>query len=250
MTATARDPVARIAMWSGPRNISTAMMRSFENRADACVSDEPFYACYLARTGVDHPMREAVLENQPQDFDSVAEAMQGPPPREGARIWYQKHMCQHMLGGDPLDWAGGLANAFLIRDPRAVVASFAKNRGTPEAFELGFERQREIFDHVRAAADATPPVLDAEDVLGDPERALRALCAALNVAFDPAMLAWPAGRRDSDGVWAPVWYKAVEASTGFAAAGAAPSDLPADLQRLADAARPSYEAMAAHRLLG
>lgn len=242
--------VLRIAMWSGPRNISTAMMRSFENRADACVTDEPFYACYLARTGVDHPMRDAVMESQPQDFAAVAAALQGPPPEPGARIWYQKHMCQHMLADDPLDWAEGLANAFLIRDPRAVVASFAKSRGTPAAFELGFKRQRQIFDHIRRATGATPPVLDAEDVLGDPEGALRALCAALGAPFDPAMLAWPVGRRDSDGVWAPVWYKAVEASTGFAAASPAPESLPDELECIAAAARPAYDAMAAHRLLG
>jgi len=250
MTRGRGQAVRRIAMWSGPRNISTAMMRSFENRADACVTDEPFYACYLARTGVEHPMRAAVLASQPQDFATVAAAMQGPPPRRGARIWYQKHMCQHMLADDPLDWTTGLANAFLIRDPRAVVASFAKNRGTPAAFELGFERQRQIFDHVRAAAGEIPPVLDAEDVLGDPERALRALCAALAAPFDAAMLAWPAGRRESDGVWAPVWYEAVEASTGFAAASPPPAGLPPDLQAIADAARPAYEAMAAYRLLG
>ncbi|MCR9219692.1 MAG: HAD family hydrolase [Alphaproteobacteria bacterium] len=241
------EPPIRIAMWSGPRNISTAMMRSFENRADCAVTDEPFYAAYLARTGVDHPLREAVLDSQPTDPVAVARTLIGAAPG-GAALWYQKHMAQHILPGDPLDWTADLRNAFLIRDPRAVVASFAKARGRPAPFELGFERQAEIFDHVRAATGETPPVMDAADILGAPARALPALCRALAIPFDPAMLAWPAGRRESDGVWAPVWYKAVEASTGFAAPSPPPATLPPALAEIAESCRPAYDRLAAHRL--
>lgn len=246
MTWTENGPV-RIAMWSGPRNISTAMMRGFENRADCAVSDEPFYSAYLTRTGVDHPMREAVIESQPSDYGRVADALTGPPPG-GAAIWYQKHMCQHILDGDPLDWIARVRNAFLIRDPRAVVASFVKERGMPAAFELGFQRQVEIFERARAATGTVPPVLDAADVLADPPGALRALCAALAIPFDPAMLSWPAGPRESDGIWAPVWYRAVEASTGFTPARPEPERLPSALEAIAAQCRPAYERMAAHRL--
>jgi hypothetical protein len=238
----------RIAMWSGPRNISTAMMRSFENRADCTVTDEPLYSAYLTRTGLDHPMRDEVIASQPADFAAVTRQLVGPVPG-GAAVWYQKHMAQHLLPDDPLGWTEGLSNAFLIRDPRAVVASFARGRGRPEPFELGFERQLEIFEHVRHATGRVPPVLDSTDVLADPESALRALCAAVGIPFDAAMLSWPAGRRESDGVWAPVWYAAVEASTGFVKASPPPETLPDELEAMARSARPAYEAMAAHRLL-
>ncbi|MBP5855756.1 hypothetical protein KAJ83_01955 [Marivibrio halodurans] len=246
MASTGERPV-RIAMWSGPRNISTAMMRGFENRADCAVSDEPFYSAYLIRTGIDHPMREAVIESQPSDYARVVETLTGTPPG-GAAIWYQKHMCQHILDGDPLDWIAGVRNAFLIRDPRAVVASFVKERGMPAAFELGFQRQVEIFDRARTATGGVPPVIDAADVLADPPGALRALCAALGIPFDPAMLSWPSGPRESDGVWAPVWYKAVEASTGFGTANPAPRRLPDALEAIAEQCRPAYERLAMHRL--
>jgi hypothetical protein len=247
--ARSTPPVTRIAMWSGPRNISTAMMRSFENRADCAVTDEPFYSAYLTRTGLDHPMRDAVIASQSPDFGAVAQSLTGPAPK-GAALWYQKHMCQHILEDDPLDWTAQVSNAFLIRDPRAVVASFAKGRGVPQAFELGFHQQVRIFDHVRDVTGKAPPVLDAADVLGDPEAALRALCDALAIPFDPAMLSWPAGPRDSDGVWAPVWYKAVEASTQFGQANPAPDTLPPALEAIAQEARPAYERMAGFRVMG
>lgn len=235
----------RIAMWSGPRNISTAMMRSFENRADCQVVDEPFYAAYLAATGLEHPMREAVLASQPQAWGEVVarlEALDGP-------LVYEKHMTHHMLAGFGLDWLAGRRNAFLIRDPAEVVASYAVKRAQPTLEDIGVVRQRELFEREADRLGRAPPVVRGADVLAGPEATLRALCAALGIAFDPAMLAWPAGRRASDGVWAPAWYDAVERSTGFAApeSPAAPP-LTADLQRIADAARPHYEALARHRI--
>lgn len=251
MTEPASDPEApvRLAMWSGPRNISTAMMRAFENRADCAVVDEPFYAAYLARTGLPHPMAEEVMASQPTDHAAVVRALTGPVP-DGARVWYQKHMCQHIPDDDPLDWTAQLTNAFLIRSPRRVVASFARQRGgEPTLAEIGFHRQAAIFAHVRAATGATPPVLDAEDVQADPERALSALCAAVGIPFDRAMLSWPAGPRDSDGVWAPAWYAAVERSTGFAGPSPPPGPLPAALEALAAECEEPYAEMARHRLL-
>ncbi len=239
----------RICMWSGPRNISTAMMRSFENRADCAVSDEPFYAAYLAATGLDHPMRDEVLAAQPTDWRAVAAELTGPAPG-GAAVWYQKHMTHHMVGGFGLDWADGCRNAFLIRDPARVLASYVVKRGEVTLADIGIVRQRELFDREADRLGAPPPVVEGRDVLADPAGTLGRLCAALGVPFDAAMLAWPAGRRDSDGVWAPAWYDAVERSTGF---GAPPDESAAPvlsdaLAAIADAARPHYDHLAAFRL--
>jgi hypothetical protein len=239
----------RIAMWSGPRNISTAMMRAFENRADCDVSDEPFYAAFLAQSGADHPMRAEVLASQPTDWRAVAAAMGGPAPK-GAPIWYQKQMAHHMLPGFGLDWADACTNVFLIRRPERVLASYAAKRGGVTLKDIGFVRQAAIFDHVADRIGRAPLVLDSESVLADPAGALGALCSAIGIPFSDAMTAWPAGPRVSDGVWAPVWYDAVEKSTGFAMPGRAVThdELPDRLKAIADAARPYYDRLAQYRL--
>jgi len=240
----------RIAMWSGPRNISTAMMRAFGNRADCAVSDEPFYAAYLHATGLDHPMREAVLAAQPTDWREVAARLTGPPPG-GRAVWYQKHMTQHMIAGFGRDWTDGVVNAFLIREPEAVLASYARKRQAFTLDEIGLPAQLALFERAADRLGKAPPVIDGADVLADPRRALTALCEACGLAFDEAMLAWPAGKRDSDGVWAPAWYEAVEKSTGFGPPQpeARFEDLPDALKPIAEAARPLYERLARHRLL-
>ena len=241
----------RIALWSGPRNISTAMMRAFENRPDTAVVDEPFYAAWLKESGADHPMREEVLLSQPTDPAAVAAALLGPAPG-GRAIFYQKHMAHHMTPAMDLSWMAGCRNAFLIRPPEEVLASYAVRRAGAEVTlaDVGFERQAELFDREAQRLGVAPPVIEARDVLAGPEAALTALCEAVGIAFSPAMLAWPAGRRTSDGVWAPAWYDAVERSTGFAAPRPAPSmgGLDPVLRPVAEAARPFYERLAAHRL--
>jgi hypothetical protein len=235
----------RIAMWSGPRNISTAMMRSFENRADCTVVDEPFYAAYLAETGLDHPMRAEVLAAQPQDWREVVarlDRLDGP-------VVYEKHMTHHMLPGFGLEWAGSRANAFLIRDPAEVLASYTVKRAEVTLEDIGFVQQRELFDREADRLGHAPPVVRGADVLANPRGMLSALCTALGVPFDEAMLRWPAGRRESDGVWAPAWYDAVERSTGFQAPReTAPPALDDGLRRIADDARPHYEALLKHGL--
>ncbi len=232
----------RIAMWSGPRTLSTATMRSWENRADTVVLDEPLYAYYLAATGLGHPGRAEILASQPTDWRTVVRAITSDPLPGGATISYQKHMTHHVLPEVDLDALDGLRHAFLIRDPRRLLASYAKVREQPTLADLGWEQQVALFRRFGG------PVLDSDDLLRDPEGRLRALCAALDVPFDPAMLSWPAGPRDSDGVWAPYWYASVEASTGFGPYREAADDLPAHLEDLADQCRPYYDELAAERI--
>ena len=241
------DGILRIAMWSGPRNISTAMMRAWENRPDTAVVDEPFYACYLAASGVDHPLRAEVLAAGTTDWDEVAASLFAPLKGD-KRIHYQKHMTHHMLPDAPLDWIERVANVFLIRHPREVAISYARAReGVPALDELGFERQQELFEHVAEHTGSAPPVLDAADVLADPRRALTALCDVLGVTFDEHMLSWPPGPRPSDGVWAPHWYASVWRSEGFAPPRP-PADPPAELVPVIEAALPCYELLASYRL--
>ncbi|HUO89404.1 MAG TPA: hypothetical protein VMU08_09540 [Rhizomicrobium sp.] len=234
----------RIAMWSGPRNISTAMMRSFENRTDTDVIDEPFYAAYLAVTGLDHPMRNEVLRSQSTDWRKVESVLLGPSPH-GAPIFYQKQMTHHMLPEFGTAWMSACCNVFLIRRPDEVVASYIEKRGDISLADIGVVRQAELFDQVANRLGRAPPVIDSADVSAAPEPMLTALCVALGIPFSERMLSWPKGRRRSDGVWAPAWYDQVEQSTGFVPrAKIAPPRLPPALASVADEARPYYENLA------
>lgn len=235
-------PVVRIAMWSGPRNISTAMMRAWEHRADCAVVDEPFYACYLNATGLDHPGREEVLRSQPTDWRVVVDQLTRGRCPSDATVQYQKHMAHHLPRElDPADVAG-LRHAFLVREPADVVVSYAKVRAEPTLEDLGLPQQAELYARFGGA------VVDARDVLQQPEPVLRALCDALDVPFDDAMLGWPAGRRATDGVWAPHWYARAWESTGFAAYEPRREPIPDRLLGLVERCRPYYEALAAHRI--
>ena len=234
-------------MWSGPRNLSTAMMRSFESRSDTVVSDEPFYGCFLKATGADHPMRDEVISAMDCDWASVMSALRGPPPA-AAPIWYQKHMWHHMAGPIGYDDFAGFTHAFLIRDPERMIASYLRKREAAAFEDFGLERQAQFFEREADRVGAAPPVIDANDVLRGPERVLSALCAALDIAWDPAMLSWKPGRRPTDGPWAPHWYGAVEASTGFGPPDDEPLELTDDARRLAERIRPYYERLAAYRL--
>lgn len=237
----------RIAMWSGPRNISTAMMRSFGARPDCAVSDEPFYGAFLRDSGEPHPMAAEVIADMDCDWHSVTSAMTGETPG-GKPIWYQKHMPHHMVGPiDILDFPDH-RHAFLIRDPDLVVASYeAKNElRAPE--HLGFAKlvdyHRRLSDRMGVAA----PIVDSVDILTDPPGLLKALCDALGIAWDPAMLSWNAGRHPDDGLWGRHWYGAVEASTGFAAPPAKWPVLSDPARRVADACRSDYDYLARYRL--
>lgn len=209
----------RLAMWSGPRNISTAMMRSWGNRTDCTVVDEPLYAYYLAATGKPHPGAAEVIATGQTDWQKVvADLTLGPRPLAGtqrATIHYQKHMTHHLLPEMDRAWLGKLTNCFLIRNPAEVLASYTKVIDTPTLEDTGFPQQAEIFDWVRNHTGLTPPVLDAADVLKNPRRILGLLCDALGIDFQESMLAWPPGPRSTDGVWAKHWYTEVEKSTAF-----------------------------------
>jgi hypothetical protein len=242
----------RIAMWSGPRNISSAMMRSFGARADCAVIDEPFYAAYLALSGSDHPMRAEVLASQANDWNDVAALLLGPVPG-GKPIWYQKLMTHHMLPSFGREWMRSMRNAFLIRDPRFVLGSYTRirDRSAVTLADIGIVQQRELFEREADRLGAAPPVVEGADVLADPPRMLARLCEALGIPYTDTMLRWSAGRRDTDGVWAPAWYSAVESSTGFAPPPATATqvpELPGELQRIAAAAQEHYAALAAHKL--
>ncbi|BCB91215.1 sulfotransferase-like domain-containing protein [Phytohabitans suffuscus] len=233
--------VIRVAMWSGPRNVSTALMRSFGSRADALVVDEPLYAYYLDATGLDHPGRADVLASQPHRWQEVADDLTGPLPPDVA-VYYQKHMAHHLLPEVGRGWLAALAHAYLIRDPAHVVASYTKVRGTPTLADLGYAQQVELF-RTRGG-----PVVDAADLLRDPGPVLERLCAALGIGFDPAMLSWAPGRRETDGVWAPHWYAGVEASVGFGPYTPPSGPVPRRLVPLVEAAQPYYDELYAHRV--
>lgn len=225
----------RLAMWSGPRNLSTAMMRSWENRADTSVIDEPLYAWYLDHTGLDHPGADEIIAAGPADLSEAIAACVDPVDQPA--ISYQKHMAQHLLPDVDRGWLDELTNALLLRDPRRVLASYTRVREHVTLDDIGLPQQVELID--RCAV-----VVDSADFLSDPEGYLRLMCDAFGVDFDPAMLQWPPGRRDSDGVWASHWYSSVEASTGF---GPPPHDPPPELaphlRSLADNAMDLYRTL-------
>jgi len=238
----------RIAMWSGPRNLSTAMMRSFGARADTYVSDEPFYGAYLKETGDPQPMMDEVMASMDCDWFGVARAMTGPNPA-GTPIWYHKHMAHHMVGGIAHDDLPGLRHVFLIRDPARVVASYAAKRVMVRPDHLGTDKQVEFFDREADRLGNAPPVIDSADILRDPPAMLAKLCAALRIAWDPAMLRWETGLRDTDGIWASHWYDAVMSSTGFGAPDKPVPELTPGAQAVAEACRPGYDYLARYKLI-
>ena len=239
---SADGQAARIAMWSGPRTVSTALMRAWENRPDTVVVDEPLYAFYLDRTGLNHPGRDEVIASQPTDWRVVLDRLTAGPLPPGVTVGYAKHMTHHLLPEVDRAALAPLRHAHLIRDPRELLASYAKVRTEPTLADLGIVQQAEIFEAFGG------PVVDSRDLLAEPAGILGALCAALDVPFDDRMLSWPAGPRASDGVWAPYWYASVHSSTGFAAYRPPASPLPARLEPLAERCLPYFERLHRYRL--
>ena len=241
-----REPL-RVAMWSGPRNISTALMRSFGSRADTSVCDEPLYAFYLSRRAVNHPGRDEIVARCECDWRKVARFLTGPVPA-GRAVFYQKHMAHHLLPEVEREWMEALVHAFLIRDPREMLLSLAKVTPDASALDTGLPQQLELFETIRAQTGRPPPVIDARDVLEDPAGLLRALCVALGIEFTPAMLRWEPGLRDTDGIWAPHWYGEVAKSTGLERWRPRAGELSTRLAAVLDECRAPYETLYAQRL--
>ena len=250
VTNVIHNQPSRIAMWSGPRNLSTALMRSFSSRPDTAVLDEPFYAHYLQETGIEHPGRHEVIAAYETDWQRVIDLITGPIPG-GKSIWYQKHMAQHMLPQIDLQRLIApreLTHAFLIRDPAEVISSYTKVHAHMTLTETGLPCQADLFERVRTATGTIPPVIDARDILLDPARSLRRLCESLAIEFMPRMLHWAAGPHPDDGNWAPHWYAGVYKSTCFDAYKPRTEDLPDHLQPMLKEARGLYDRLAEHRL--
>lgn len=223
----------KIAMWSGPRNLSTAMMYSFGNRPDFEAVDEPFYAAYLNAAQITHPMQAQIMEAQDTDPAKVAAACAAEPSKHR----YMKHMAHHMLEGMPLDWAKDCVNIHLIRHPARVIASYAAKRENPTLQDIGYAQQTALYDKIGGF------VIDSHDIRDNPEAALRTLCEAIDLPFSDLMLHWPAGPKPFDGVWASHWYGAVHRSTGFAGPEEGLPELGGEAATLCEQALPHYEAL-------
>ena len=239
--------IVRIAMWSGPRNISTAMMRTWGNRSDSVVIDEPFYAYYLKATGKKHPGADEVIATGETDWRKVVARLTGPLP-SGKSIFFQKQMAHHLLPEVDREWLIGVTNCFLIRDPRGVIASYIKKQEDPMLDDLGFVQQTEIFQWVRGRTGTAPAVIDARDVLENPKRILELLCDAVGIEFSESMLSWPLGLRDTDGVWAKHWYSEVARSTSFLPYRPKREAVPQRSCEIYERCRECYDRLYEHRL--
>lgn len=238
----------RLAMWSGPRNLSTAMMRSWESRPDSVVVDEPFYAYWLVATGCDyHPGREETLAQHEAEPDRVIEQLLAPLPA-GCSLFYQKQMAHHLMPEIDRGWLKEVTNVFLIRDPREMITSLAEFVPEPAIEDTGLPQQVELFRETREHLGQVPVVIDSHDVLRDPGRMLEQVCSRLDIPYYESMLTWKPGMRDTDGVWAKYWYKKVADTTGFSEARPPKADLPPQLESLLARCQVLYDELAEHRL--
>ena len=216
-------------------------MYSFAERVDCSVWDEPFYAAYLKASGLAHPMQDEIMASQSSDPSVVANQMRASDPDHA--IVYQKHMTHHMVDALPRDWMSDVTNVFLIRPPARVLRSYARKMETVSLEATGFPQQLSLFQHAHRMTRETPIVIDSNTILADPPTALQKLCEALKINWDDRMLRWDKGPKPEDGAWAPHWYDAVWASTGFGQAATALPDLPSDLQTIQNEAMAIYETL-------
>ena len=201
-------------MWSGPRNISTAMMRSWESRTDTFVIDEPFYAHYLSVTNANHPGRDEIIQDGETDQSIVSKGLISDVD-DSCSIYFQKHMTHHMIPSVDREWMKEVINCFLIRNPKDMILSYTKVNSNLSMHLLGLEEQYELFEYVTKINGRAPPVVDSKDILMDPRKTLSLLCEKVGVIFSEEMLSWSKGVRGTDGIWAKYWYKNVINSTGF-----------------------------------
>lgn len=239
----------RIAMWSGPRNISTALMRSFDSRADTYVTDEPLYAYYLNETGLKHPIASKIISTNEPNFERVIQYLHGPVP-SGQPVWYQKHMSHHILPSTSLDWLDGMTHAFLVREPRAMLASLCKKLGIVALEETGLPQQVELYRMLTDRLGFPPPVVDAREIQMNPRSVLQKLCGALDLEFTEGMLSWEAGSRPTDGCWGPLWYENTLVSTGFTPYQEKSIELPDAMEGVAARAEEHYAELVEHAIRG
>ena len=238
------DGTARICLWSGPRNVSTALLYSFGQRADTRALDEPLYGHYLRVSGAEHPGRDEILPQMEQNGERVVrQTLLGPCDRP---VLFVKSMAHHLVEMDR-GFLSQLHNVLLIRDPEQMLPSLANQIPEPMLFDTGLAMQTELLDQLLALGQE-PPILDSRLLQNHPEAVLPQLCAAVGIEWDPGMLAWPAGPRPFDGCWAPWWYRNVHRSTGFSAYQAKSDPFPARLQPLLEECRPHYERLLARAL--
>lgn len=222
-------------------------MRAWGNRPDTAVIDEPFYVYYLRATGRKHPGAEEVIAGGETDWRKVVAQLTGPVPN-GKSIFFQKQMTHHLLAEIDRQWLDAVTNCFLIRDPREVIVSYIKRREHPALEDLGFVQQVGIFDFVRERTKLVPAVVDARDVLENPERILRLLCDAVGVEFTESMLSWPPGLRETDGIWAKYWYDEVARSTSFQPYRPRHDQVPPHLRDIHERCRECYDRLYEYRL--
>ena len=200
-----------IFMWSGPRNLSTALMRSFENRDDTIVHDEPFYGYYLFKTQLNHPMKDEIISNYPIAQNEIIKNI---TTKQKNKIYYQKHMTHHIVKNTRIEWIKKGYNCFLIRHPSKVINSYIQKNTLRNINDIGFKKQFEIFKKIKKN-NSKFLVINADDILINPIDSMKKLCKKLNINFSKKMLNWPKGKRNTDGIWSKVWYKKVEQSTTF-----------------------------------
>jgi hypothetical protein len=214
------------------------MMYAFASRRDFDVLDEPFYAAFLKQTGDPHPMAQEIMAAHDTSWASAAATC----ARDGDPHIYQKHMCHHILENTPMGWAEDCKHVFLIRHPARVLASYRQKRQSVTLEDIGVDQQLDFYEEFGGT------VIDSADIRAAPAPMLRALCDALELTYDPAMLSWPAGGTDADGIWARHWYNAAHASTGFAGPEGPLPDLSGELAELCEEALPAYAILRSQRL--
>ena len=237
-----------IAVWSGPRNISTALMRSFENRSDCFVSDEPFYSYFLHETGLKHPLRDEVIKTGLINYNKIIKYITGPIPFS-KNIWYQKHMAHHILPGVNMNWIKSMKNCLLIRHPSDVILSYSKKYEISSIQQLGYLQQVDIYEMLYQEIGTPPIIVDAQDLLKEPRKMLIEICKNIRIKFDEKMLSWPLGPRITDGIWGKHWYKQVEVSTGFNPYIKTNGTIPSKYQGLYDKCMKHYDFLYQNRII-
>ena len=202
-----------VACWSGPRNISTALMRSWSSRKDTFISDEPFYAYYLNKTKLKHPMHKEIVKNYSSNYFEIVKYLTNQIP-ENKKIWYQKHMAHHILDLNNIDWITNFENCILLRNPKEVISSFSRKNILNSVEQLGYPQQYEIIKFLKKR-NKSYVIIDSSELLQNPEKMLSAWCKKININFDKSMLKWRKGNHVNDGIWWKVWYDSVIKTTEF-----------------------------------